>query len=250
MNDSFVKTVRAYESIGSTSDEARALAADAGLALPLLVTTNTQTAGRGQGERKWWSDSGSLTFSIVFDPVALGLRREHESRIALTAAVAIIRACSSIASLGIRWPNDVEHRGKKLAGLLPERFVTPHGPRFILGVGLNVTTNMELAPDEVRSMATSLSELTVKPPDKLLILSSVLNQLSEALERLADDDSELAKSWSDLDLLRGQPVRLKLGSDLIIGTGAGIAPDGSLILRTESGDRSFHAGQVLRSGAV
>ena len=250
MNSAFVKTVRGYDAIGSTSDEARALASSPDIALPLLVTANTQTAGRGRGENRWWSDAGSLTFSLAFEPHAIGLRREHESRIALAVAVAIVRACESIAPLGIRWPNDVECRGKKLAGLLPESIATAIGPRFLLGVGLNVTTKMEDAPEDVRRMATSLADQALKPPDKHLVLSAVLEQIAESLGRLADDDPVLARSWSELDLLRGHRVRLKLGAAIVEGIGAGIAPDGSLILRTEAGDRSFHAGQVLRDGAA
>lgn len=246
MTSTFVRTFRAFETIGSTSDEARALAARPDIDLPLLVTTNTQTSGRGRGENKWWSDAGSLTFSLAFEPASFGLRREHESRIALATAVAIVRACQPIAPLGIRWPNDVECRGKKLGGLLPESIVTPIGPRFVLGVGLNVTTNMGEAPEDVRRMATSLAELGLRPPDKHLVLSAILDHMAESIAQLADDDSELAKAWSSLDLLRGQAVRLKLGAAIIEGTGAGIAADGSLILRTESGDRMFHAGQVLR----
>ena len=246
MTGAFVKTVRAFDALGSTSDEAKRLVHDPAIALPLLVTANQQTSGRGRGENRWWSDEGSLTFSLAFDPRAIGLRREHESRIALASAVAIARACGGIAPLGIRWPNDVECGGKKLGGLLPESVLTPHGPRFVLGLGLNVSTRMDRAPGAIQAMATSLAELTARPIDKHLILAAILDQIGEAMAQLADDDSSLALAWRGLDLLRGESVRLKLGEATIVGTGAGIAPDGSLVLRTEAGTRSFHAGQVAR----
>ena len=45
-------------------------------------------------------------------------------------------------SLGIRWPNDLEADGRKLGGILPERLETPHGRRVLIGIGLNVQTNL------------------------------------------------------------------------------------------------------------
>ena len=59
--------------------------------------------------------------------------------------------------LGIRWPNDLECGGRKLGGVLPELVETLDGNRLLIGVGLNVQTNFEAAPEEVRAMATSLA---------------------------------------------------------------------------------------------
>src|SRR5438046_905686 len=120
----FVRSFICRETVASTSDDARRLVIEGLEGLPLVVWAANQTKGRGRGERSWWSDAGSLTFTIALDPVAHDLRPEHMPRLALTAAVAIIEAVGPMtpgAGLGIRWPNDVESGGRKLAGILPER---------------------------------------------------------------------------------------------------------------------------------
>ncbi len=246
MTCSFVRTVRSYEILNSTSDTARELIERGGIELPLLVLAHSQSAGRGRGENRWWSDAGSLTFSLAFDPRSFDLNREQEPRIALATAVAIVRACGSIPTLGIRWPNDIEFQGKKLGGLLPESITTSNGLRFILGIGLNVTTNLSEAPEDVQQMATSLAEIGLHALDKTRVLSAILDRMEETFTQLANNDTLLAQAWNSIDLLRGQQVRLKLGTEIIQGIGAGIGVDGSLRLHTKIGDQVFYAGQVLR----
>src|SRR5437660_1322353 len=131
----FVRTTIERTEIDSTSDLARSLVEYASIPLPMVVRAARQTRGRGRGDHSWWSDAGSLTFTIALDPSAHGLRIEHEPRLALATAVALINAIGEVAPdapLGIRWPNDVEAAGRKLAGLLPERVETPSGPRVLI----------------------------------------------------------------------------------------------------------------------
>src|SRR5437763_624333 len=143
MDYPFVRAVIRREVVESTNDLARDLAVSGPADLPLAVLAARQTRGRGRGAHAWWSDAGSLTFSILLDPAAHGLDAAHEPRLALAAAVAIVEAIAGevpAGALGIRWPNDVEAGGRKLAGILPERVATASGPRLVIGIGLNVLT--------------------------------------------------------------------------------------------------------------
>src|SRR5262249_44928450 len=138
----FVRTMVAVEEVDSTSDHAAELVRKGSIALPLAVWARRQTRGRGRGSHSWWSDAGSLLFTLAIDPVAHRLAVAAEPKLALTAAVAILDALHELElggpSLGIRWPNDLEAEGRKLGGLLPERVETPKGHRILIGVGLNV----------------------------------------------------------------------------------------------------------------
>ena len=77
--------------------------------------------------------------------------------------MAVIEALDDLASgdpsIGIRWPNDLEAAGRKLGGILPERVETAAGHRILIGIGLNVWTNLTHAPHDVSAMATSLAAL-------------------------------------------------------------------------------------------
>src|SRR4051794_18261224 len=236
----------------STSDVARQILAAADVTLPFAVWATRQTRGRGRGTHRWWSDAGSLTFTIALDPAAHRLRPEHEPRLALATAVAVIDALIPLGLTGppgIRWPNDIEVGGRKLGGILPERVETPAGPRLLIGIGLNVASRIAAAPREIRSMAASLPDLRLEPapPGEVeRLLRLILGSFAGVLDRLAHDDPGLPARWSSLDTLRDRPVRVDLGPRIVTGVGRGIDPEGALCLATEGGEIRLFGGQVLR----
>lgn len=251
MTRPFVRTAVRRGVLASTSDEARRLVLDGGIELPLLVRCDRQTGGRGRGANVWWSDPGSLTFTLGLDPAAHGLSTAHEPRLALAAAVATVGAIARFVpateSLGVRWPNDVEAGGRKLGGILPERVETPAGVRLLVGVGLNVRTRLENAPAAVRAMAASLSDWGAAPePDD--VLAAWLERFAAALPRLASDDGALAERWAELDTLAGRAVRVRLGDRIVAGVALGIDADGALRLATGTGTLRLFGGQVIREG--
>ena len=98
-------------------------------------------------------------------PGAHGLTVQNEPKLALATAVAIVEAMNELGighpSIGIRWPNDLEADGRKLGGILPERLERPRsGTRVLIGIGLNLSTNLTAAPADVRAMATSLTAVS------------------------------------------------------------------------------------------
>jgi BirA family biotin operon repressor/biotin-[acetyl-CoA-carboxylase] ligase len=251
MSPAMVQTVVRREEVGSTSDLARALVEAGGVALPLLVRADRQTRGRGRGANAWWSGPGSLTVTLALDPRAHGLTTAHEPRLALATAVAVVDALGpySIPDLGIRWPNDVEAGGRKIAGILPERVETPEGVRVLIGVGLNVRTRLDEAPADVRAMAASLADLVGperEPPEPDRVLDDLLECLAEILPRLAADDPALASRWASLDTLGGRPVRVDTGPRVVSGIGNGIDAEGALLVASQGKVLRLFGGQVLR----
>jgi BirA family transcriptional regulator, biotin operon repressor / biotin---[acetyl-CoA-carboxylase] ligase len=248
----FVRTSIRLDVVESTSDLARQLAIDASHPLPLVVRADRQTRGRGRGDHSWWSDEGSLTFTLLIDPAAHGLRAEHEPRLALATAVAVIEAILEVVpaeGLGIRWPNDVEAGGRKLGGLLPERFETTHGARLAIGIGLNVRTRFDDAPPDVRRLAASLADLATAPlttEDVERFFRAILERFARNLDLLARDDPGLAARWAHLDALRDRWVRVDLGPRILEGRGCGIDTEGALCLSGEDETHRLFGGQVLR----
>jgi BirA family biotin operon repressor/biotin-[acetyl-CoA-carboxylase] ligase len=251
---SYLQTIIHHEVVESTNDLAKQLAVEGRVDAPFVVRATRQTRGRGRGNHSWWSDSGSLTFSIVLDPAAQGLRVEQEPTLALAAAVAVIEAIEGLVpagAAGIRWPNDIEVGGRKLGGILPERVETARGPRLVLGIGLNVLTQLADAPREVRQMAISLTEVAaspLRPEDLDCLFRDVLGGFELTLARLAHDHLELAARWGRLDSLLGRWVRVDLGSEIVAGLGQGIDPDGALLLAGERETVRLFGGRVLREG--
>jgi BirA family biotin operon repressor/biotin-[acetyl-CoA-carboxylase] ligase len=250
----FVRTMAVYEVVESTSDRAAQLVHEGADALPLAVWSRTQTRGRGRGSHQWWSDAGSLTFTMAIDPAAHGLAYEHEPKLALAAAVAVIDALRELKldrpTLGIRWPNDLEVDGLKLGGILPERVETVHGRRFLIGIGLNVQTDLAAAPEEIRAMATSLATLHAGRVDLETmprLLWVILEHFESVLGRLVDGDPGLAERWNGLDLLRDNWVSVDLGTHVVAGWGRRIDPSGALWLDDGRHEFRIFGGRVVRT---
>src|SRR5262245_47078117 len=138
----FICTYFEFDELGSTNDKIAELLRAGDVHLPALVRCHKQRAGRGQGSNLWWSDEGSLTFSIGFDPRTLSMSQDQEPRLALASAVAVVNALEALektSAFRIRWPNDIEHQSKKVGGILVEPLETFQGRRLIVGIGLNVS---------------------------------------------------------------------------------------------------------------
>jgi BirA family biotin operon repressor/biotin-[acetyl-CoA-carboxylase] ligase len=223
----------------------------------MLLLADRQMKGRGRGSNAWWSDEGSLLFTLVFDPRLRGIAPDREPLVALAGARALVRGLRPWlrTPAGIRWPNDVEIARRKVAGLLGERVEGADGPRLLLGIGVNVETRLDGAPAEVRAMATSLAEeagprLAARAPRqrRLYVLDVFLREFDEALDALADDPW-FAESLNLYDDLRNEPVRVRLGNRVVAGIGRGIGLDGALRLETADGLVSIYGGQVLRDSS-
>ena len=251
----FVRTILRRPVVDSTSGLARSLLLQGLDELPLLVWADQQTLGRGRGDNQWWSDEGSLTFTLALDPAAHGLRVDQEPRLALMTAVAVIEAISTMGltdpGIGIRWPNDIETHGRKLGGILPERVELEHGHRLLIGIGLNVLTHIDHAPAAVQQMATSLSAMQPQPLEPSFlrrVLAAILAQFERALYRLAEEDPALPQEWNRLNLLRDQSVRVALGPRVIAGKVHKIDAEGSLCVHDGQQLHRLYGGQVLRDG--
>ena len=241
------------ETTGSTSSIAREWVERDCERVPFAVRARNQTAGRGRSGNAWWSDQGGLTFTVAFDPAPIGLAVEHGPRIAVAVAVAIVDVVAPFANnkrIGIRWPNDVESEGRKLAGILPERVETPDGARMLIGVGVNVRGDFSTAPAAIAATATSIeriADLSISESIFENIYNRLLGAIGSRVIDLAAGSAELEDRWRDLDLLLGERVRVDLGGRIIEGLAAGIDRNGSLWVSSEhEGAIALFGGRVLR----
>jgi BirA family biotin operon repressor/biotin-[acetyl-CoA-carboxylase] ligase len=206
----------------STNDRAGELAR-AGAPHGTLVTAGEQRAGRGRQGRRWTAPPDTaVLMSLVL--------REPREALPLAAAVAVCEALPVAAA--IRWPNDVLVEDRKLAGILVEG--RPQEGWGVLGVGLNVTTSG--FPAELRETATSLRLEGVETTTDA-VLGALMGALDGWLRRPLD---EVLDAWRERDALHGRRIRWAEGD----GTAAGVDDDGSLLVDTEGGRVTLHAGEV------
>lgn len=224
-----IPLLEAHDRLGSTNDRIRALAV--GGARPFsVVIAEAQTSGRGRGGSRWHSPPGlGLWMSVL-------LPGEPEGRPPLTpllVGLAVARAIRHVRSdllPGIKWPNDVLIGGRKVSGILCEG--TPGGDT-VAGLGVNVHGSRDDLPPEIRSRATTLEAEVGGEVRRTELAGAVVRQLRSLLDppppRL---EGALAREVQDLDVLRGRTVRISTGER---GRGAGIDPDGALVVRDPEG---------------
>ncbi len=244
--DTFGKTLFAYDSIDSTTAQAKKLVAD-GAAEGTLVIAEEQTAGRGRLGRQWVSAKGmNLTYSLILRPA---LPPQSVPMVSLYAAVAVAQALTAYAPVkpACKWPNDIMLKGKKVCGILSETLL--NGDRVdavILGIGINI--NQTDFPDELQSTATSLARETGKRFDRITILGSVLLQLEKQYRRLHTSSFDsIIEDWKELSPMLGKPVQVHQNEKIIKGTAIDIASDGALLIQTGGEVLKLYAGDVTLS---
>jgi BirA family transcriptional regulator, biotin operon repressor / biotin---[acetyl-CoA-carboxylase] ligase len=227
----------------STQDELRALAA-AGAPAYTAVRADVQRAGRGRRGRTWEASPGTaLLVSVLLRPQ----RPRHElPALSLAGGIATVECARAFgADAWLSWPNDVVCEDRKLAGVLAE--LGPGGT-VLLGVGMNLAAQVPDLPAGERLAPTSLVLETGAAPtasDALTTLLQALRPLAELFD--ADGPAAIAARARPLDALEGRAVQLRLaGGEVVEGTAAGIADDGSLLVRARDELRGYASGEVAR----
>jgi BirA family transcriptional regulator, biotin operon repressor / biotin---[acetyl-CoA-carboxylase] ligase len=207
----------------STNARARHLAGT-GAPHGTLVTADEQSAGRGRQGRTWTAPAGrALLLSVVL--------RDPPELLPLIAAVAVARTVGPQAA--IKWPNDVQLEGRKVAGILAEG--RPQEGWAVLGVGLNVAVEVVNLPPELHDTAATMG---LTPADVPRVRDTLLEELDRAI---AQPTAEVLEAWRERDALAGRDVTWASGS----GVARGIDGTGRLVVDLpDGGHTALDAGEV------
>ncbi len=235
------------EETDSTNSEAERLLAMSEDA-PFAVFSHKQTEGRGRLGRSWHSPpNGNLYMSFGFRP------NVSPSRLASFTLWMGINLCECINAFcqvasKLKWPNDLQIEGKKVAGILTEaRMDADQTRELVLGVGLNVNGKAEDWPEALKESATSIFQETDQQTNLNRLCAALCGRITLAYEQFLEDKhrSELINRWPQYDSLKDQSVSLLQGEARISGIARGIDSQGALIVEGEDGSK-FH----VRAGEV
>ena len=199
-----------------------------------------QTDGRGRLGRRWESPAGgSLSWSVVLKPPASQIGFAP-----ILVGMAVARAVIAETDLAaqLKWPNDVQVHGRKLAGLLSERI----GDTVVVGCGMNISV---AAADLESPGATSLVDHGVTC-GREQILVACLDQLGTLLSRWREGSyspagSGLLDEYRSLCCTIGQTVEVQLpGGRSITGMARDVDENARLEVVTDSGVQVVDAGDV------
>lgn len=202
------------DEVASTQDLARA---ELDL-LPVVVTAQRQTAGRGRGGAAWLSAPRALAVSLAFHPAEEDLRP-----FSLMAGVAAARCLEGVR---LKWPNDLMAGGAKVGGILVER-----ADETVIGMGINLWW-----PEAPEGMAALRDD---DPGPELH--ARVAGLWAAELIRLIDEDGWPVDEYRSLCSTLGREISWVPDGR---GTAVDITGEGALVVES-SGAR-----EILMSGAI
>src|SRR5438876_3395063 len=134
-----------FPRLRSTNDHAALLRKRRELFAPAIVLTGRQVKGRGRGESIWWSARGSFTATFVL-PIQEHLLPQQIPLLAGLVVRDVVARLADDPTIQLKWPNDILHRDRKLAGLLCERIAGVD----LIGVGINSNLDLDEVPSALR----------------------------------------------------------------------------------------------------
>ena len=235
----------------STMDAARSMLGRFRLGDGAVVLAEGQTAGRGRDGRAWISPPDvSLPFTLV-----MRVPLERMGHLAYVTPLAIALSLEDAASarglalkVDLKWPNDVQIGGLKVAGVLIETTADPEGQTAaLIGVGINVNLDVASHP-EIAEIATSLRDALGVEVPREEVLAGFCNHFEQMhLQVLAGDNSAF-QAWRDRLVTLGREVVATGSSETIRGRAIDVDAGGALVIEKADGTRvRVEAGDVTLS---
>ncbi|MDR0707140.1 MAG: biotin--[acetyl-CoA-carboxylase] ligase [Treponema sp.] len=232
------------ETLSSTMDASRELAAR-GFPHGTVIVADRQSAGRGRTpERVWRSASGNLYCTILLRYNGF---QDIPKPLALKAGLAVASAiedfiagllCDARPAALVKWPNDIMlcpraadagmSGAKKAAGILSES----DGKTVFIGIGVNVAQSQ--FPKDLREKATSVAlacGAALGNNDRFRLLEKLLFYLYRELRQTDDSwrgrlSERLYRKDARVRFIAGKPD----SGEMIEGILHGVGEDGSLLL--------------------
>lgn len=232
------------------------------------VWADAQTHGIGRKSRIWQSDAAAgiymtlilrpkkpiETFSVL--PLVFG----YAVCLALQKCAPAHLPAAALAPLGLKWPNDVVYRDRKLAGILLQAFAldTPQ-PYVLVGMGVNIAaaSSRKLTPELAQRYVGWLDILAaartprpaVPPGDVAHWLARIGQQMvqeAQAAYHVWDTQgfAPIGRAFSALDRLCGRYVQIEVDNKPCVGKALGLTPQGQLRVQCPNGIQNVHSGEV------
>ncbi len=237
-----------FPSLESTNETLKKIAEE-GAPEGTIVLAEEQTRGKGRLGRSWSSPRGKgIWLSVLLKPAVFP---QEAPVFTLIAAVTITRALNGTyahMNAGIKWPNDILIREKKVCGILTElKAETDRLHYLVIGIGLNANQASEDFPPELESTATSLYLESSEKADRLALTASVINELDHLYTTYRSQGTgPIIQEWKNSSMTLGRRVSVSQpAGSFFTGKAIDIREDGALVVQGADGtQKHFHAGEV------
>lgn len=170
----------------STNDFLKKLAADTDLTDFTVVWADIQLQGKGQMGSVWVTeDAKNLTFSVCLKEKTTTADNLFTLNVVVANAVLKALISLNLTNIYVKWPNDILSYNKKISGVLIENNIHANGSvSSVIGIGINC----EQANFEGFPQASSILKQYDVTPDRLQLLTAIVENIKKSLIDLQDDD--------------------------------------------------------------
>jgi BirA family transcriptional regulator, biotin operon repressor / biotin---[acetyl-CoA-carboxylase] ligase len=236
--ETFGKVIHYYDETGSTNSVLSRLAEN-GASEGTTVIADKQTSGRGRLGRKWISPPGmNLYMSILFRPSIASWESPLLTFIASIALAETIKK-TGIPKTEIKWPNDVQINGRKVAGVLTELSVKWDRVGFVVvGIGVNINMSreqMKREMGETAKSATSIKENSGEDVDRAKFTVDLLLEIESWYESFKRRGKpHIIREWMERWGGRNRRVRVATEKgEVTEGIATGIDGEGHLLVKKD-----------------
>ena len=239
-----------FDSIDSTNTRARELARQ-GAPHGTVLIADHQTGGRGRRGRSFHSPAGSgIYMSVILRPHCTPQQIMH-----LTCAAAV-SMCDAVASAvgfrpGIKWTNDLVCGKRKIAGVLTELGFDNRGnvDFAVIGIGINCCQQEADFPENIRSIAGSLTSISGQTIDRAVVAAAMMDALYRMDMELLTGKAHILNRYRKDCITLGKEISLVRGEEIRHGTALDIDDAGALIVRFPDGTaEAVNSGEVSVRG--
>lgn len=231
------------EELPSTNTVAKELASK-GAPEGSLVIAERQTGGRGRLGRSFESPGGGIYMTLVMRPEGTP---EQSAMLTMAACVGVCRAAEKHLGIrpGIKWVNDLYHRGKKICGILAEGACGEGRLQYaVIGIGLNYQSPEFTG--ELADKAGSLYPLEEPPISLSAMAGAVAAEVYRACKSFQSE--EVYNEYRECSLLPGREVTLPDGRR---AKALDVTREGRLLVEFENGDTlALNWGEVSVTGEL
>lgn len=276
------KELHCFDELDSTNTYAKKIAFE-DCSHGAVVVADRQAAGRGRLGRTWFSPPGKgIWMSVVLKPdIAPG----DAQFITLAASVAVAKAIEECCGIkpGIKWPNDIIIRGRKVCGILTELSAELERINFlVVGIGINVNHGLEDFPEDIRDIAGSIRMFAGTGgcldrgdgngmqgenangmheycgcPGKYPVRAELIKSILYHLEKYYDmvykygKNNDVLECWKEYSVTLGRRVMVNFKDTRYTGVAVDITGDGKLIVSCDDGvAREVMSGEVSVRGVM
>jgi BirA family transcriptional regulator, biotin operon repressor / biotin---[acetyl-CoA-carboxylase] ligase len=203
-----------------------------------VIWAQRQTAGKGQGENEWISQSGkNMTISLILYPRFLPIESQFMLNKSVSLAVLdFVHTLLPTGSCKIKWPNDIYFGFSKLGGILINNTIS--GSSFvnsIIGIGININ---QTRFDPALPNPISIKQLLSKETEIGHSLIALIGKLDHRYDQLKKGDfSLLDHEYRDNLLGINEERKFKKDVDVFNGFIRDVDLFGRLIIETADNKR-------------